>query len=137
MTTSSNVANRCKHTKANGEPCLAYAIEGSDFCYWHAPETAAQRADANKRGGRNSRRIRHIPGAAGDVALQTAGDVLQVLEDELNAVLQLDPSLARARTVGYLAAHALKALEIAEFQARLEALEQSVHGERISNNGRY
>ena len=137
MTTSGNEGKRCKHIKANGEPCLAYAIEGSDYCYWHDPATAAQRSEANQRGGRNSRRVRYIPSEAGDVAIQTPGDVLTVLENELNTVLQFDPSLARARTVGFLVGHALKALEVAELATRIEALEAATFGERSANNVRH
>lgn len=140
MTTSTN-SKRCKHIKANGEPCLAYAIDGDDFCFWHSDRTRAEREASAQRGGRNSRRIRHLPAAAGDVAIQTPGDVLQVLEDELNTVLQLDASLARARTVGYLLSFAMKAFELAEQHERLneheEQIQQLQHALAGGNNGRY
>lgn len=138
MTTIGNT-RRCAHVKSDGERCLAYALKDSEFCYMHDPATAADRAESRRRGGRNSKRqIRYAPSEPGSIAIQTPGDVLQVLEDELNILLELEPSIARARTVGYLCAHALKALEVAELEQRLEALESAVFSEKATNsNGRY
>ena len=57
--------------------------------------------------------------------LQTAADVLDLLEEQVEAVRQ-DPeagTLEKARTIGFLAGISLKAIEAGNVAARLEALE--------------
>jgi hypothetical protein len=63
-----------------------------------------------------------IPSA---VRIQTAADVLQLLEGQAAAV-QADPAVRtveKARAIGYLAAVALRALEARDTITRIEALE--------------
>jgi len=57
--------------------------------------------------------------------LKTAHDVLALLAEQVQAVRdeQDAGTLEKARTIGYLAAIALKAIETGDLAARLEALE--------------
>ena len=58
--------------------------------------------------------------------LKTAQDVLALIEEQVNAVRE-EPdagTLEKARCTGYLAGIALKAVEVADMSARLEAVEQ-------------
>jgi hypothetical protein len=58
--------------------------------------------------------------------LKTAQDVLALIEEQVNAVRE-EPeagTLEKARAIGYLAGIALKAVEVADLSARLEAVEQ-------------
>jgi hypothetical protein len=57
--------------------------------------------------------------------LQTAADVLKLLEEQVEAVRadQEAGTLEKARTVGYLAGIALKAIEAGNLAARIEMLE--------------
>jgi hypothetical protein len=57
--------------------------------------------------------------------LQTARDVLALLEDQVNAVRDDEKitTLERARCLGYLVGVALKAIEAGDIAARIEALE--------------
>ena len=57
--------------------------------------------------------------------LQTARDVLALLEEQVQAVRDADAitTLERARCMGYLAGGALKAIEAGDMAARVEALE--------------
>lgn len=57
--------------------------------------------------------------------LRTAQDVLALLAEQVEAVRQ-DPeaeTLEKARVIGYLCGIALKAVEVADLSARIEALE--------------
>jgi hypothetical protein len=57
--------------------------------------------------------------------LKTAADVVQLLEEQVEAV-RVEPeagTLEKARTIGYLAGIALKAIEAGNLAARLEMLE--------------
>jgi len=57
--------------------------------------------------------------------LQTAQDVIDVLSDQIEVVRLENTAgtLERARTIGFLAGIALKAIEAGNMAARLEALE--------------
>lgn len=63
--------------------------------------------------------------------LQTAQDVIDLLAEQIAAVKQDQEAktLEKARTIGYLLTIALKAIETADLEARIEALER-VLGER-------
>lgn len=63
--------------------------------------------------------------------LKTAQDVLALLEEQINAVRDDKEAgtLEKARVIGYLAGIALKAVETADLEARIEALER-ILGER-------
>jgi hypothetical protein len=60
--------------------------------------------------------------------LRAAGDVVALLERQIE-VVAADPraaTLEKARTIGYLAALGLKAIEVSNLAARLEALEAAL-----------
>jgi hypothetical protein len=62
--------------------------------------------------------------------LKTAADVVALLEEQVRAVRE-DATLAtcdRARTIGYLAGVALRAIEAGDLTARLEAVEDVLKG---------
>ncbi len=64
--------------------------------------------------------------------LETARNVLALLEEQVNAV-RAEPeagTLEKARAVGYLASIALKAVEVADLSARVEAVERVLRGRR-------
>src|SRR5262245_47122623 len=62
--------------------------------------------------------------------LQTAADVLDLLEEQVAAVRadQEAGTLEKARTIGYLAGITLKAIEAGNLAARLEMLEAVLKG---------
>jgi hypothetical protein len=66
--------------------------------------------------------------------LKTAADVLALLEEQVGAVRGDDTltTVERARTVGYLAGVALKAIEAGDLAARVEAVEAVLKGRRAS-----
>ena len=67
------------------------------------------------------------------IRLKTARDVLALLEEQINAVRE-EPeagTLEKARTTGYLASIALKAVEVADLSARVEAMERVLKGRKV------
>ena len=60
MTTTT--PSKCKLARADGTPCRANARLASDFCIFHDPELAVQRAEARRNGGR-SRKAAALPDA--------------------------------------------------------------------------
>ena len=118
---------KCQVTTKNGQPCNAYAGAGSDYCYHHDPLRASERRLARSKGGR-ARHGRHIgprlPVQA--VTLGTMADVAALLEDTINATLQLENSIKRARTVGYLAGLLVRTLDFATLEERVDRLERAL-----------
>ena len=118
-------AQRCHSTNRDGSPCNAYAVKGSDCCFHHDPHRAVERRRARSQGGRarHGRRIGpHHPDQP--IALKTIKDVATLLQHTIGETLLLENSLHRARTVGYLAGHLIKALDIAALEERIARLEQ-------------
>ena len=73
-----------------------------------------------------------------DFRLQTAADVLALVEEQVAAVRSdaEAKTLEKARTIGYLAGIALKAVEAGNVAARLEAVEVALKRRKQSNGRR-
>jgi len=122
-----STGNVCKAKRKDGQPCGAYAVEGSDFCFWHTPGLEQERRESRARGGRARHGRVLSTGMDGDpVVLSSVGDVVGVLERALADVMTLEQSVARARAVGYLCNVAIRALEISELERRLDVLENKL-----------
>lgn len=124
MDTTTGKQERCKGKNRDGAPCGSWAVNGSEFCIAHDPPSAGRIAAARRKGGaaRHGREI----GATGDaerVTLAGPGDVLRVIESEVNTLLQLETSISRARAVGYLCGVFVATWESSELEGRLSALE--------------
>ena len=69
--------------------------------------------------------------------LKTAQDVLRLIEEQVVAVRGVPETTAgtleRARTIGYLAEIALKAVEIANLAGRVEALERTLKAREVAS----
>ncbi|MDI6871225.1 MAG: hypothetical protein QME79_07690 [Bacillota bacterium] len=77
------------------------------------------------------RRVCQTPGQTplpSEFRLQTARDVITLLAEQVEAVRRDTEAgtLEKARCIGYLAAVALKAVEAANLEARIEALERAI-----------
>ena len=120
----------CAATKPNGTPCQAPPLTDGDFCLMHAPDHAAEVAEARRLGGLRRRREHTVAGAyqIGDV--RTVAGLRRVLEVAMLDTLGLDNSIARARarTLGYLVGAGVKLLEVGELEDRVLALEAAVRG---------
>lgn len=119
-------AGHCRAATQDGRPCLARPPAGGDFCYMHDPAQAAARQEARRKGGRNRRRVQSNGVTAVD--LRSPQAITELLEAALGDLLALENSIQRARTVGSIAAVALKALEVGELEERLEAVELAMKG---------
>ncbi|MCK4314827.1 MAG: hypothetical protein KAX24_03560 [Anaerolineae bacterium] len=120
-------APKCQAITKNGTPCQAYALDGSDYCFHHDPAQAARRRAARSKGGL-ARHGRHIGpvGQAEPVELDTMADVATLLRQAINDTLNLENSLQRARTIGYLSGLFIKALDMAALEQRVIALERTL-----------
>ena len=116
--------------KANGEPCHAPKLQEGDHCLMHSPEHAEEMAEARRLGGLRRRREGAVSGAFDFVGLETVADIRRLLEVAVLDTLGMENSIARNRTLAYLATTAIKLLEVGELEQRLESLEAAVHGQK-------
>jgi hypothetical protein len=113
---------RCQAIGTKG-PCGMAPMRDSDWCFNHDPARAADRARARKLGGQRGNRS--AAGPAGDpVPLRTVADVLALVEQVVGDAYAMDLSAERCRVLLGAAGQAMKAIEVGEIEARLEALEQ-------------
>jgi hypothetical protein len=111
-----------QHKKRDGKRCGAPALTGQTRCAIHAQPGRA--AELGSKGGR--RRAIYSPGDLRDFATpKTAADLRELLAESIIEIRagKLDPRVANA--LGYLGASYLRALEVSEVEARLDALEAS------------
>jgi len=116
----------CQARAESGEPCRQAPLHDSDFCFWHSPDHAEEAAEARRLGGLRRRREKAVSGAYDFEGLAEVGQVRRLLEVAAFDTLSLENSVARSRTLAYLAQVALKALEVGDLSERIEALERLV-----------
>ena len=125
----------CQARKETGEPCRQAPLRDSEFCFWHSPEHAEAAAEARRLGGLRRRKEKTVASAYDIEGLDDIPKIRRLLEIAVFDTLALENSVARSRTLAYLAQVALKTLEVGEFEARLEALEATM-GPRLRTGTR-
>jgi len=116
----------CKALREDGGRCQAPPLLESDLCLMHSPEHADEMAEARRLGGLRRRREKTVSGAYDFEGLADVGQVQRLLEIAVSDTLSLENSVARSRTLAYLAQVALKALEVGQLAERIDALERLV-----------
>ncbi|MBA7471591.1 MAG: hypothetical protein GH144_01755 [Clostridia bacterium] len=115
---------KCKARTRSGKPCKANALIDKDYCLAHDPESRKKFKEITKKGGKVKKKVQ--------VSLAliefkgNSGEVLDLLADTINRVRSENMPPRIANTIGYLAGHMLKALEIAEIESRLRKVERIV-----------
>jgi hypothetical protein len=96
------------------------------FCFWHAPETAEEAAEARRLGGLHRRKKKTIASIYGLGGLRTIEDLQGLLETITIETLVLENSITRNRTVGTFLSIGAKLLEVGELAERLAVLEAAI-----------
>ena len=121
-----NSLKRCQARTRSNKSCGAYATASSNFCFTHDPKRRRERAAAHKLGGRNRRRTfsdQPFP----DCDVKTAQGLEEFLAILMRETWKLENSLARSRTLCYLAATQKSILEVGEFEERITNLEDTIN----------
>ena len=115
----------CRHKRSDGEKCRANATARSGFCFFHDPDRAADRLEAQRAGGLRNK-ASSLSANTPDRDLKNAGDVIALLGTTINQVRrgQVDPRVANS--VGYLSGILLKALEVGALERRVSDLEVAI-----------
>lgn len=119
---------QCQAPRRDGQPCQAWAVSESGFCFIHDPARAGERAEARRKGGLH-RRKGSDPSLAKEMAersFRTLADMEGLLEVAVRATFSLENSVSRNRTLGYLAKCWAEVHQVGELEERLMALEQVV-----------
>lgn len=111
---------QCIYIKDDGKQCGAKAIKQDQYCFNHNPDYIQQKQSAVLKGGFASKRVEL---GLEPVEIKNPQHVVSLLESTINGVRsgKIPPNIAN--TVGYLAGHLLKALEVSNLDQRLELVE--------------
>lgn len=99
----------CTAIKDDGQPCAARRLPDSEFCLWHCPDHAEAAAEARRLGGLRRRKEKTVAGAYDIEGLDDVPKIRRLVEIAVLDTLSLENSVARSRTLAYLAQAALAA----------------------------
>jgi hypothetical protein len=101
-------------------------LQGEDFCFWHHPDHADEADQARRLGGQRRRREGTLGAVYDFEGLSTLPEIRRLVEVAAFDTLGLENSIARARTLAYLAQVAGALFERGELEERLEAIEATL-----------
>lgn len=124
---------QCRYKRPDGRKCQASPTADSGFCFFHDPERAADRLEAQRAGGLRNKAA-SLSADTPDCNLKNAGDVIALLGTTINQVRrgQVDPRVANS--VGYLSGILLKALEVSALERRVSDLEVAIKNNSQSSS---
>ena len=113
----------CTYQMPTGRPCRATPLRDEPFCFWHAPETAEEAAEARRLGGLHRRKKKTVAAIYGIGGLRTIDDLQGLLETVVIETMALENSISRNRAVAGMVATGAKLIEVGDHEERLRALE--------------
>ena len=116
----------CRAVKEDGGRCEAAPLTGGEYCFWHSPEHAAEVAEAGRLGGLRRHREKTVATAYDLEGLGSVDQIRRLLEIAVMDTLGLENSIARNRTIAYLAQVSVNLLDKGEMEIRLAALEDTL-----------
>jgi len=116
---------KCIFVKENNEECQANAMKEGQFCFLHNPDIPdEEKRLVQARGGKGN--VVKIEEGLPEIKINTADDVVSLLEDTANRVRSGELDIRIANTLAYIAGHLLKALEIADIKKKVESVERII-----------
>lgn len=115
---------RCAHIAGNGAGCLAYAVKGSQYCFFHdpSPEAIAKRQKALMKGAKRSRGNEGLS-TWEPRSLSTMQDLKAALDELFNAGMSGQLSTSRISALASVANSLSKVIEGSDLEARIKAIE--------------
>lgn len=90
----------------------------------HSPERKREVQEARRLGGLRRKRESAISSAYQFESLTSVEGIRRIVEVAVLDTLVMDNSIARARTLAYLAQVAIHTLQVGDFETRIAALEE-------------
>jgi len=116
---------RCSAICNNGKPCSSFAVAGDGLCVFHSPSFL----EARRRGGFNSSRVARLDKKLSPRLRPILDLVERAIRETHDGTLPASRGSAIAALVGAL----VKCLEAAEFEVRLEQIEEKFTRSEGSN----
>lgn len=123
------MAKKCKFRKGK-KTCKNFALTDDDYCFFHSPKKAKERAEAQRKGGKKALAEKKRILEESNIQIKNTSDVIKLLNETINQVRTGDIEVKIANCVGYLSGICLKALEQGDIEERLTALEDKVFNEQ-------
>ena len=117
------MSRQCQAAGPDGRPCEAAPLRDRDFCFFHAPETAPEAAEARRVGGLRRRREKTVEVLYDLDGTDGVARLGRVLDLVILETLSLDNGLGRNRTLLLALRVWMEFLRITDHEARLAALE--------------
>jgi len=117
------VGATCTFVMPGGRLCRATPLRDEPFCFWHAPETAEEAAEARRLGGLHRKKKKTVGAVFGFRGLRTIEDNQALLETAAIETLAIENSISRNRALASFAAVGAKLIEVGDHEERLAALE--------------
>jgi hypothetical protein len=105
------------------------------FCFWHAPETAEEAAEARRQGALNRRKRKTVSAIFGFRGLGTIEDNQALLETAAIETLLLPNSIPRNRAIAQIASTGAKLIEVGDHEERIAALEAAKRTTDLRDDG--
>jgi hypothetical protein len=115
---------QCAFRLATGELCRMPPLNDGQFCWVHSPERVKEAQEARRLGGMRRKRESTISSAYQFESLTSVEGIRRIVEVAVYDTLAQENSLARSRTLAYLAQVALHTLQVGDIETRIAALEQ-------------
>jgi hypothetical protein len=128
------LSQRCCHECEGRTQCKANAQTGAQYCFFHDPTLAKERAAARKAGGIARTQKVVLPADLPVKPLRTAAQVVELLSETINQVRRGELDVRASNAIGYLSGVLLSAIEKSSYEDRLIALEAAVASPNRSNN---
>ena len=113
----------CTYQRPDGRTCRATPMRDEPYCFWHAPETAEEAAEARRLGGLHRRKKKTVAAIYGVGGLRTIDDLQGLLETTVIETMALENSISRNRAIAGMVATGAKLIETGELEERIAALE--------------
>ena len=119
---------QCSYIKNKGEQCRAKPVKGTSYCFSHNPDMTIEKHLAVIKGGLNSRKV-NINLAP--LIITDPKEVTTLLEQTINGVRSGEIPTNIANTIGYLAGHVLKSMELSKYADKIESVERVLMERKI------
>jgi len=115
---------QCAFQSPDGKPCRAAPLRDGEFCLMHSPEHIKEVQEARRLGGLRRKRESTVSSAYQFESLTSVEGIRRIIEVAVIDTLAMENSVARSRTLAYLAQIALHTLELGDLEERIVALEE-------------
>jgi len=116
---------KCEFIKPDGIKCDAWAMNGSEFCYFHNPDISdEEKREAQSNGGKIKALILKEP--LPELALTEPADAVLLIADTISGVRAGTLDIRTANCLGFLSDKLLKAFEVSKINDRVEIIERVI-----------